>query len=1248
MKRLQFYAIIFFALAGTVFLQRDFFGKLVWEYLKFDTIALALNRDADFAVLVGNYYFNGPGGGMYDRARAKKYLELAIARNPNVPLAWHQLARIDFLSRKYADARAKIDRQIALHGDALPNSYYVRGLIDGASYKLEDAETDFKNALEKGDKTHWAIHNDLAWIYFLRGDFKNAEKIAHQGLSYNEGNPWLLNALGLALLNQGKKEALEALTAAEDGMNRLTEADWRTANPGNDPNDAVKDLADMRRIVAYNKALAQGNPTDPALLADIRIGNSKGVSPRGLNGGVIIAACGYSYSQGTYYAYSQGTYYAYSQGTYYAYSQGTYYAYSQGTYYAYSQGTYYAYSQGTYYAYSQGTYYAYSQGAYNVSPTLDPIGDKIVNEGTALTFTVTGRDPDGGTVTLDTTTGVPSGASFPTLTGAQPLSQTFSWTPGFTQEGTYTVTFRVTDPGGLSVTQSITITVNNTNLSPTLNPIGNKTIAEGSGLSFTVSGSDPDGTSVTLSASGLPSGASFPTVTAGGSVSQSFSWTPTFTQAGTYSITFTISDGSLTDTETITITVTNTNLPPVLNPIGNKTIAEGSGLSFTVSGSDPDGTSVTLSASGLPSGASFPTVTAGGSVSQSFSWTPTFTQAGTYSITFTISDGSLTDTETITITVTNTNRPPINVDAGPADLIFVGTPHPHGGATGEDPDEPPTITWIMTDCPTFPTCPTISGATTLTPTYTPNAFGPYTLQLTVSDGEFSMSDTVTETTTNQPPTLDDPAAAGLGIGPKSIAEGSTLTFTVRGNDPDGGIVTVSAITPLPPGAVFPGNTGSVPVDSVFTWTPGFAAGAGSPYSVTFQALDAAGAPVTETISITVTETNQPPTLDDPAIPTPPGIGNRTVNVGSSLTFTVRGADPDGGSVTISSSVPPPTGVTFTPTTGPVPVDVPFSWTPTLAQAGVHSVTFSANDGIAAPTPETITITVNDPFNYSVANPNTTMRQEDTVTTIATITLLAGVKDYISVTNIEGLPPGVTIPFDILTTGCTPLNTVTPCSIPLAITADATVPVGSYSITVITADFNARLSRSTTFVLTIQPPLLVLDSCSALPSTINAGDSVFWEAIVSGGDGHYAYQWKQNAVLTTDTINPVAVTYNVPGTYTRTVRVLSGDGQDTGFDPCDTIEVLAGIISCTVVPTPILPGQLATLSWVTAGFTSGSCLMSNDQNATVDPVPINGSQTVRPLVPTLYTLTCTVGTVTDTCEFAAGVLPHPGTIETPPQ
>jgi hypothetical protein len=178
------------------------------------------------------------------------------------------------------------------------------------------------------------------------------------------------------------------------------------------------------------------------------------------------------------------------------------------------------------------------------------------------------------------------------------------------------------------------------NASPLLETIGEKSVFTTRLLTFVVAATDADGDGLTYSAGGLPSGATFNTAT------RTFTWTPTNAQSGTYWVTFGVTDGQVSVSETICITVQQTvNHAPVLGAIGNKNVNEGQTLTFTVSATDSDGDSLTYSASNLPSGASF--------VGQTFTWVPTYEQAGSYSVTFTVSDGQSTDSEQITIAVAN-------------------------------------------------------------------------------------------------------------------------------------------------------------------------------------------------------------------------------------------------------------------------------------------------------------------------------------------------------------------------------------------------------------------------------------------------------------------------------------------------------------------------------------------------------------------------------------------------------------------
>ncbi len=97
---------------------------------------------------------------------------------------------------------------------------------------------------------------------------------------------------------------------------------------------------------------------------------------------------------------------------------------------------------------------------------------------------------------------------------------------------------------------------------------------------------------------------------------------------------------------------------PVLQFIPDRTVEEGKQISFIVDASSPMGKAVTLSAAPLAAGAKFTDQRNGRAV---FDWTPSVGQAGSYPITYSVSDGTLSANQVAVITVTAATAP-----AGPA------------------------------------------------------------------------------------------------------------------------------------------------------------------------------------------------------------------------------------------------------------------------------------------------------------------------------------------------------------------------------------------------------------------------------------------------------------------------------------------------------------------------------------------------------------------------------------------------------
>jgi hypothetical protein len=130
---------------------------------------------------------------------------------------------------------------------------------------------------------------------------------------------------------------------------------------------------------------------------------------------------------------------------------------------------------------------------------------------------------------------------------------------------------RVTDNGAptRSDSETLTLTVNEANNPPALNPIGNKSATTGNTLGFTATATDSDVPAQNLTFSldnGAPSGAS---ITPAGA----FSWTPTPGQGGSnYTVTIRVTDNgspALDDFESISINVAATGLPVALLNLTN-------------------------------------------------------------------------------------------------------------------------------------------------------------------------------------------------------------------------------------------------------------------------------------------------------------------------------------------------------------------------------------------------------------------------------------------------------------------------------------------------------------------------------------------------------------------------------------------------------------------------------------------------------------------------------------------------------
>lgn len=263
------------------------------------------------------------------------------------------------------------------------------------------------------------------------------------------------------------------------------------------------------------------------------------------------------------------------------------------------------------------------------------------------------------------------------------------------------------------------------------------------------------------------------------------------------------------------------NVAPQLSPLTNKTVSEGSPQSFTVSASDANGDQLTFSLTGSPG---FVSLLDNGNGTAIVTVNPGFENAGSYTLTVSVSDGDLSTAGSLALTVNDVNRSPlVTVDpiSSPQEAIsVVGRPVALKGS-GSDPDgDQVTFQWYDGG---LQVAATAMARVTLSP-------GTHSIFLRVTDARGlsanSPSQTVSIVDTTPPTIIDLPA--NITSQAKDLS-GISVSYTMpRGVDLVDGDVSVTSDRPS--GSVFPIGT----------------------TTVTFTARDSRGNATTASFTITVT------------------------------------------------------------------------------------------------------------------------------------------------------------------------------------------------------------------------------------------------------------------------------------------------------------------------------------------------------------------------------------------------------------
>ncbi|MFW5411213.1 putative Ig domain-containing protein [Pectobacterium brasiliense] len=805
-----------------------------------------------------------------------------------------------------------------------------------------------------------------------------------------------------------------------------------------------------------------------------------------------------------------------------------------------------------------------------------PIPAQSIAQDGSLSFTVpagTFTDPDGDTLTLSAT--LANGSPLPSWLTFNPVTGTFTGTPGNADVGILSIKVTATDTTNASVSTTFSLTVTNVNDAPVVaTPIPAQSVAQDGSLSFTVPAgtfTDPDGDTLSLSAT-LANGSALPSWLTFNSATGTFSGTPGNADVGTLSIKVIANDGNASVSTTFSLTITNVNDAPMVSAtIPAQSVAQDGSLNFTVPAgtfTDPDGDTLTLSAT-LANGSPLPSWLTFNPATGTFTGTPGNSDVGTLSIKVTANDGSASVSTTFSLAVTNVNDAPVVATPIPAQSVAqdgsLNFAIPAGTFTDPDGDTL-SLSATLADGSPLPGWITFNPATgTFSGTPGNADVGTLSIKVTATDtASAAVSTTFSLTVTN----VNDAPVVGTPIPPQSVAQDGGFNFTVPSgtfSDPDGDILTLSAT--LANGLPLPSWISFNPATGTFSGTPGNT-DVGS-LSIRVTATDGSNASVHTDFSLTITNVN-----DAPVVATP--IPAQSVAQDGSLNFTVPPGtftDPDGDTLTLSATLadgsPLPSWITFNPATGT------FSGTPGNADVGSLSIRVTATDSSNASvhTDFSLTITnVNDvPVVATPIPPQSVVQDGSLSFTVpsGTFTDPDGDTLTLSATLADGSPlPGwITFNPATGTFSGTPGNS----------------DIGNLSIKVTANDGDASIS--TTFSLTVTPSNQAPVVSTPIPPQSVAQDGGFNFTVPSGTfsdpDGDTL---TLSATLADGSPLPSWITFNpATGTFSGTpgnsdvgtlvIRVTATDGSNTSISTSFGLTV-TNVNDAPVVGTPIPPQSVA--------------------------------------------------------------------------
>ncbi|NWN91628.1 cadherin-like domain-containing protein [Marinobacter adhaerens] len=474
-------------------------------------------------------------------------------------------------------------------------------------------------------------------------------------------------------------------------------------------------------------------------------------------------------------------------------------------------------------------------------------------------------------------TGLPTGLSINANTGL--ISGDLDSSASQVNGGQYTIEVTVND--GQGGTNTADITLNVTNPAPVVDAtIEDKIFDDNDTVSIQTSQAfnDPDGDTITYSASNLPSGLTIESATGEitGTLDSSASQGGTNLD-GNYIATITADDGEGGSVST-DFTISVNNPAPVVDPVQGRIADDGELVEIQTQFTDPDGDELTYEiVSGAPAGF---TIDNNGKISGTLTNDASqegVNNSGVYHIKVKATDADDAEVEDIIELVVKNPAPIVEaplvnatVDDGAAFTLDTST-------VFNDPDGDD-LTYSVTGLPGGLTMDTSTGE--ITGTLSSNASqhgvagdGKYTIEVTVDDGQGgTVSDTFELEVSNTAPVAENDA--------KSTDEDTALHVNAAGGvlnndtDPNSDTLTVTQIseggTDVLPGQAIVGSNGGIFrifSDGSYSFDPNgkydyLAVDESEKTTVSYTISDGKGGTDTAELTITVDGVNNPPVAED--------------------------------------------------------------------------------------------------------------------------------------------------------------------------------------------------------------------------------------------------------------------------------------------------------------------------------------------------------------------------------------------------